>query len=36
MTSKDDAFLEEARLGPRTRVLIECEEIPNLQRLLAS
>ena len=33
MTSKDDAFLEEARLGPRTRVLIECEEIPNLPRL---
>ena len=33
MSSKDDAFLEEARLGPRTRVLIECEEIPNLSRL---
>ena len=33
MSSKDDVFLEEARLGPRTRVLIECEEIPNLSRL---
>ena len=33
MSSKDDAFLEEARLGPRTRVLIECEEIPNISRL---
>ena len=34
MSSKDDAFLEEARLGPRTRVLIECEEIPNISRLV--
>ena len=33
MSSKDDAFLEQARLGPRTRVLIECEEIPNIPRL---
>ena len=33
MSSKDDAFLEEARLGPRTRVLVECEEIPNIARL---
>ena len=33
MSSKDDAFLEEARLGPRARVLVECEEIPNLPRL---
>ena len=33
MSSKEDAFLEEARLGPRTRVLIECEEIPNISRL---
>ena len=33
MSSKDDVFLEEARLGPRTRVLIECEEIPDLSRL---
>ena len=33
MSSKDDAFLEEARLGPRTRVLVECEEIPNIPRL---
>ena len=33
MSGKDDAFLEEARLGPRTRVLIECEEIPNIARL---
>ena len=33
MSSKDDAFLEEARLGPRTRVLVECEEIPNISRL---
>ena len=30
MSSKDDAFLEEARLGPRTAALVECEEIPNL------
>ena len=34
MSSKDDAFLEEARLGPRTRVLVECEEIPNIPRLV--
>ena len=33
MSSKDDAFLEEARFGPRTRVLIECEEIPDISRL---
>ena len=33
MSSKDDAFLEEARLGPRARVLVECEEIPNIPRL---
>ena len=33
MSGKDDAFLEEARLGPRTRVLVECEEIPNIPRL---
>ena len=33
MSSEDDAFLEEARLGPRTRVLVECEEIPNIPRL---
>ena len=34
MSSKKDAFLEEARLGPRTQVLVECEEIPNLPRLV--
>ena len=33
MSSKKDAFLEEARLGPRTQVLVECEEIPNIPRL---
>jgi len=33
MSGKNDAFLEEARLGPRARVLIECEEVPNLSRL---
>ena len=33
MSSKNDAFLEEARLGPRTAALVECEEIPNLTRL---
>jgi len=34
MTSKRDVFLEEARLGPRSDVLVECEEIPNLPRLI--
>ena len=34
MSSKDDVFLEEARLGPRTQVLVECEEIPNIPRLV--
>lgn len=34
MSSKDDAFLEEARLGPRTQVLVECEEIPHIPRLV--
>lgn len=34
MSSKDDVFLEEARLGPRTQVLIDCEEVPHLPRLL--
>jgi argininosuccinate lyase len=34
MSSKNDVFLEEARLGPRTQVLVECEEIPNIPRLV--
>jgi len=34
MSSKGDVFLEEARLGPRTQVLIECEEIPHIPRLV--
>lgn len=34
MSSKKDVFLEEARLGPRSDVLVECEEIPNLPRLI--
>lgn len=33
MSGKNDVFLEEARLGPRSQTLIECEEIPNLPRL---
>ena len=34
MSSKEDVFLEEARLGRRTQVLIDCEEVPNLSRLV--
>jgi argininosuccinate lyase len=34
MSSKDDVFLEEARLGPRTQVLVECEEVPHIPRLV--
>lgn len=34
MSSKNDVFLEEARLGPRMQVLVECEEIPNISRLV--
>ncbi len=34
MSSTDDVFLEEARLGPRTQVLIDCEEVPHLPRLV--
>ena len=34
MSSKSDVFLEEARLGPRSSILIECEEMPNLPRLI--
>ncbi len=34
MSTKDDVFLEEARLGPRTQVLIDCEEVPHLPRLI--
>ncbi|MDA0996857.1 MAG: argininosuccinate lyase [Proteobacteria bacterium] len=34
MSSKDDVFLEEARLGPRTQVLVDCEEIPHIPRLI--
>ncbi|MEM8743308.1 MAG: argininosuccinate lyase [Pseudomonadota bacterium] len=34
MSSKDDAFLEEARLGPRTQALIDCEEVPHIPRLV--
>ncbi|MBT3661622.1 MAG: argininosuccinate lyase [Rhodospirillaceae bacterium] len=34
MSSKDDVFLEEARLGPRTQVLVDCEEIPHIPRLV--
>ncbi|MDA7949151.1 MAG: argininosuccinate lyase [Hyphomicrobiaceae bacterium] len=33
MSSKDDAFLEEARLGPRAQALIDCEEVPHIPRL---
>lgn len=34
MSSKDDAFLEEARLGPRAQALIDCEEVPHIPRLV--
>jgi len=34
MSSKDDVFLEEARLGPRTQVLVDCEEVPHIPRLV--
>ena len=34
MSSKEDAFLEEARLGRRSQVLIDCEEVPNISRLV--
>jgi len=34
MTGKDDVFLEEARLGPRSQVLVDCEEVPNIPRLV--
>ena len=34
MSSKDDAFLEEARLGPRRQVLVDCEEVPHIPRLV--
>lgn len=34
MSSKDDVFLEEARLGPRSQVLIDCEEVPHIPRLV--
>ncbi len=34
MSSRDDVFLEEARLGPRTQVLIDCEEVPHIPRLV--
>ena len=33
VSSEADAFLEETRLGPRTRVLVEGEEIPDIPRL---
>ena len=33
MSGKDDVFQEEARLGPRTRMLVDCDEIPDLPRL---
>ena len=29
MSGKDDVFQEEARLGPRTRVLVDCDETPR-------
>jgi len=34
MSGKDDVFMEEARLGARSDVLIENEEIPHLPRLV--
>ncbi len=34
MSSKDDVFLEEARLGPRAQVLVDCEAVPNIPRLV--
>ena len=34
MTGKEDVFLEEARLGKRTQVLVDCEEIPHIPRLV--
>ena len=34
MSSKDDVFLEEARLGRRSQVLVDCEEIPHIPRLV--
>ena len=34
MSGKDDVFLEEARLGKRTEVLVACEEIPHIPRLV--
>jgi argininosuccinate lyase len=34
MSSKDDVFLEEARLGKRTQVLVDCEEVPHIPRLV--
>ncbi|SVD67808.1 uncharacterized protein METZ01_LOCUS420662, partial [marine metagenome] len=34
MSSKEDVFLEEARLGQRAQVLIDCEEVPNISRLV--
>ncbi len=34
MSSKDDVFLEEARLGPRAQVLVDCEEVPHIPRLV--
>ncbi len=33
MSGKEDVFLEEARLGQRTQVLVDCEEIPHIPRL---
>ena len=34
MNGKEDVFLEEARLGKRTQVLVDCEEIPHIPRLV--
>ncbi len=37
MSSKKDVFLEETRLGPRSDVFVECEEVsklPNVSSLL--
>ena len=34
MSSKDDVFLEEARLDPRAQVLVDCEAVPNIPRLV--
>ena len=34
MSGKEDVFLEEARLGERNQVLIDCEEIPHIPRLV--